>query len=139
MKLNTFLINKKNKKRLGRGIGSTLGKTSGRGHKGQKSRSGGYHKRGFEGGQTPIQRRLPKFGFKSLKQPFVKKIRLSDLNIINENYIDKNILLKYNLINHQIKFIRIFKSGILKKQFKNISTKNIILTKGAKKEILFST
>jgi len=100
MKLN-FLKPSKNskfkKKRLGRGIGTGMGKTCGKGHKGQKARSGGYHKIGFEGGQTPIQRRLPKFGFTTNKC-VVTTLRLDFLNKLNIFFINKKVLLKEKLI-----------------------------------------
>ena len=79
---------RKKSKRVGRGIGCTLGKTCGRGHKGQKSRSGGFHKVGFEGGQMPLQRRLPKVGFKSLKSKYSAEVRLNELNSLNVDVID---------------------------------------------------
>ncbi|MDA8562193.1 50S ribosomal protein L15, partial [Gammaproteobacteria bacterium] len=91
MYLNTLkpaIGSKKPAKRLGRGIGSGSGKTSGKGHKGQKARSGGFHKVGFEGGQTPIQRRLAKSGFISKASLYRKEVRLSDLNKISENEVD---------------------------------------------------
>src|ERR1700704_2878440 len=91
MRLNTIKPaagSKKAKRRVGRGIGSGLGKTAGRGHKGQKSRSGGFHKVGFEGGQMPLQRRLPKRGFKSLATPYKAEVRLSDLEALPVTEID---------------------------------------------------
>ena len=85
-------------RRVGRGIGSGLGKTGGRGHKGQKSRSGGFHKVGFEGGQMPLQRRLPKRGFKSLTAAANAEVRLSELNLIAVNEIDVLVLKQAGLI-----------------------------------------
>ncbi len=106
---NLFYKSKKKKsKRLGRGIGSGLGKTSGRGHKGQKSRSGYNIKRYFEGGQTPFYRRIPKFGFKSKKNIFYKELSLDKLIIFNNNsIINLNILKKNKIIKHNIKFVKI--------------------------------
>lgn len=115
MRLNTIKPadgSKKNRLRVGRGIGSGLGKTGGRGHKGQKSRSGGFHKVGFEGGQMPIQRRLPKRGFSNLKNRQIStKLRLSDLNNVSENEISLDLLKKNNIVEKNIKKIKIFKSG----------------------------
>lgn len=118
MYLNTFSVafnKKKNKKRICRGIGSGFGKTGGKGHKGQKSRSGGKIRRGFEGGQTPLYRRIPKFGFISRKNKKTAEIRLSELSKIpNLLKIDLKILKKFNLIKKNIKYVKIIKSGILK-------------------------
>lgn len=121
-----------NKKRVGRGIGSGFGKTGARGHKGQKSRSG-YKKRiGFEGGQTPLHRRLPKFGFFSRKNILSKIIKLSDISWIPENFIDFNILKKYNIIKKKVKFVKIIMSGEIKKP---IVVRNLLVSKGAEKAI----
>ncbi|MDE5285661.1 MAG: 50S ribosomal protein L15, partial [Buchnera aphidicola] len=101
MHLNTLSPaskSRQNRKRLGRGIGSGTGKTSGRGHKGQKSRSGGGTRRSFEGGQMPLHRRLPKFGFNSQKSHFIKEVRLSDIANLSDSVIDLNILKKRNII-----------------------------------------
>ena len=116
-------------KRLGRGIGSGLGKTSARGHKGQKARSGGYHKVGFEGGQTPLQRRLPKFGFTSQKAKYVTEIRLYALNHISDEVINLEALKRCGIIRNDIKAARIIASGKI-----NISVKisGLHCTKGAK-------
>ncbi|QJC34924.1 50S ribosomal protein L15 [Enterobacteriaceae endosymbiont of Donacia piscatrix] len=125
---NLFSKIKNNKKRLGRGIGSGKGKTSGRGHKGQKSRSGYNINKSFEGGQSPLHRRLPKFGFKSKKKKFFKEIRLSDLNKINGNYIDLNILKSSKIISKKIKFVKIINKGNInnpKKIIKLNCTKNV--------------
>src|ERR1700729_2920094 len=89
------------KRRLGRGVGSGLGKTSGKGHKGQHARAGGYHKMGFEGGQMPLQRRLPKFGFTSKKARTIEEVRLSSLNVIEENTVNLEVLKKYKIIGHR--------------------------------------
>ncbi len=102
---------KKNKTRCGRGIGSGLGKTCGRGHKGQKSRAGGFHKTGFEGGQMPIQRRLPKRGFATLSNYRYSKIRLSDLNLIQAIDISISVLKDNNIVPNETKKVKIYKSG----------------------------
>ncbi|QJC33733.1 50S ribosomal protein L15 [Enterobacteriaceae endosymbiont of Donacia provostii] len=129
MYLNKLFYNiKKNKKRLGRGIGSGKGKTSGRGHKGQKSRSGYNINKTFEGGQSPLHRRLPKFGFKSKKKMFFKEIRLSDLNKINGSYINLNTLKSSKIISKKIKYIKIINTGNIdspKKIIKLNCTKNV--------------
>lgn len=124
---------KKNKLRVGRGIGSGLGKTCGRGHKGQKSRSGGYHKVGFEGGQMPIQRRLPKRGFISLKSKRCTNLRLKDLNSISEKEINVDLLIAYGLVPKNTSKIKIFKSG---NSSKNIVLKDIIISKGVRNELM---
>ena len=136
MYLNTLQpapFSKKKAVRVGRGIGSGLGKTCGRGHKGQKSRSGGYTKRGFEGGQMPLQRRLPKFGFTSKKSLLKREIRLSDLNHITAEVIDLFALQQANVINSEIKYVKIFASGEVKKA---VVIKGIPVTKGAAAAIL---
>src|SRR5437762_1331054 len=95
MRLNTLqpaLGSKTPAKRLGRGIGSGKGKTCGKGHKGQKARAGGYHKVGFEGGQMPLQRRIPKSGFRTQKSLFHEELRLSDLNLLEDAIIDLTLL-----------------------------------------------
>ena len=101
MYLNTIqpsLGSRKKSKRVGRGIGCTLGKTCGRGHKGQKSRSGGFHKVGFEGGQMPLQRRLPKVGFKSQISKYSAEVRLSELNSLAADVIDLKALIAANIV-----------------------------------------
>lgn len=117
MHLNTIspaYKSRQNRKRLGRGIGSGFGKTAGRGHKGQKSRSGGHVNRGFEGGQMPLYRRLPKFGFKSRKKVITEEVRLSDISNLSTNLIDLNVLKKERIINKNIKYVKIIYSGELK-------------------------
>jgi len=99
---------KKEGKRLGRGIGSGSGKTCGRGHKGQRARAGGYHKVGFEGGQMPLQRRLPKFGFVSRDAKSTKSIGLSEILAANLIHVNKTTLRDANLINQSIKKVKIF-------------------------------
>ena len=123
---------KKAKKRLGRGIGSGSGKTAGRGHKGQRARAGGYHKVGFEGGQMPIQRRLPKFGFVSRKAMVTEEIRLDNLNKISADVIDLAALKAARLINASIEVVKVFLAGEIKKP---VTLRGIKVTAGAKKAI----
>jgi large subunit ribosomal protein L15 len=120
------------KRRVGRGIGSGLGKTSGRGHKGQKSRSGGFHKVGFEGGQMPLQRRLPKRGFKSLAAPYKAEVRLSDLEKLPVGEVDILALKQAGVVGELARVIRVIASGELTKK---VSLKGLIVTKGAKAAI----
>jgi len=117
------------KRRVGRGIGSGLGKTSGRGHKGQKSRSGGFHKVGFEGGQMPLQRRLPKRGFKSLASPFKAEVRLTDLENLPVSEIDVLALKQAGIVTQLARVVRVILSGQITKK---VTTKGLIVTKGAK-------
>lgn len=120
---------KRPKRRLGRGLGSGLGKTSGKGHKGQKARAGGYHKINFEGGQMPIQRRLPKMGFKSRVGRTVDQICLSELAKLNVEVVDLTALRKAGLINGSIKDVKIILSGELNTAVK---IKGLRVTKGAR-------
>jgi len=120
---------RKKSKRVGRGIGCTLGKTCGRGHKGQKSRSGGFHKVGFEGGQMPLQRRLPKVGFKSLKSKYSAEVRLNELNSLNVDIIDLKVLIASNIVPEFTKTAKVIKSGEL---IKAINLKGIKVTVGAR-------
>ena len=106
---------KKAAKRVGRGIGSGLGKTGGRGHKGQKSRAGGFHKVGFEGGQMPMQRRLPKVGFNSRMGLTTAEIRLHELNKVNADVIDVKALQDANLISRNIKRVKVMAAGKIEK------------------------
>jgi large subunit ribosomal protein L15 len=101
------------KRRVGRGIGSGLGKTAGRGHKGQKSRAGGYHKVGFEGGQMPLQRRLPKRGFKSTTLKYNGEITLGDLNLLAADEVDLLTLKAAGLVRQLIKHVKVIKTGEL--------------------------
>lgn len=117
------------KRRVGRGIGSGLGKTSGRGHKGQKSRSGGFHKVGFEGGQMPLQRRLPKRGFKSLASPFKAEVRLTDLENLPVSEIDILALKQAGIVTQLARVVRVILSGQITKK---VTIKGLIVTKGAK-------
>ena len=120
------------KRRVGRGIGSGLGKTAGRGHKGQKSRSGGFHKVGFEGGQMPLQRRLPKRGFKSLATPYKAEVRLSDLAALPVSDIDVLALKQAGLVGELARVVRVILSGEISKK---VTLKGLIATKGAKAAI----
>lgn len=132
MYLNTIspsLGSRKNHKRLGRGIGSGCGKTAGRGHKGQKSRSGGSINRGFEGGQMPLYRRLPKFGFNSRKKNVTTEVRLSDISKLSTKIIDLKILKKKNIINKNIKHAKVILSGKL--EFP-IILRGLSVTRGAR-------
>ncbi len=119
-------------KRVGRGIGSGLGKTCGRGHKGQKSRSGGGVKPGFEGGQQPLQRRLPKFGFTSRTAPFVAEIRLNELAAVEADVIDLAALKDANIIADNMKSAKVILSGEITKA---VTLKGVKATKGAKAAI----
>ena len=120
------------KRRVGRGIGSGLGKTAGRGHKGQKSRSGGYHKVGFEGGQMPMQRRLPKRGFKSHLLKYNAEVNLSELAALDLAEIDLLTLKQVGLVGQMIKNVKVIKSGELGKAVK---LTGIAATAGAKAAI----
>jgi large subunit ribosomal protein L15 len=106
------------KRRVGRGIGSGLGKTAGRGHKGQKSRAGGYHKVGFEGGQMPLQRRLPKRGFKSRTGKYNAEVTLAALERLGAAEVDLLSLKQAGLVGELIKVVKVIKSGELKKAVK---------------------
>ena len=120
------------KRRVGRGIGSGLGKTAGRGHKGQKSRSGGYHKVGFEGGQMPMHRRLPKRGFKSHLLKFNAEITLSTLEQLGADTVDMLTLKQAGLVGELAKVVKVIKSGEIKKAVK---LNGIGATAGAKAAI----
>ncbi len=136
MRLNSISPDKgarKTRKRVGRGIGSTLGKTCGRGHKGQKSRSGGSPAVGFEGGQMPLHRRVPKFGFTSRKGMVTAQIRLSDLNKIDADVVDLEALRSANLINCNVKHAKIFAAGKVEKP---VTIRGLRVTKGAKEAII---
>ncbi|KNZ31134.1 MAG: 50S ribosomal protein L15 [Methylibium sp. NZG] len=120
------------KRRVGRGIGSGLGKTAGRGHKGQKSRSGGYHKVGFEGGQMPLQRRLPKRGFKSHLLQYNAEINLNDLERLGAVEVDVLSLKQAGLVGELIKVVKVIKTGTLTKA---VALKGVGATAGAKAAI----
>ena len=109
---------KRPRRRVGRGIGSGLGKTAGRGHKGQKSRAGGYHKVGFEGGQMPLQRRLPKRGFKTASLKYNAEVTLSDIDRLDIAEIDVLALKKAGLVREIAKVVKVIKSGELKRAVK---------------------
>lgn len=135
MRLNTLKPREgatKAPKRVGRGIGSGLGKTCGRGHKGQKSRSGGFHKVGFEGGQMPLQRRLPKAGFSSRKARFVAEIRLPELTKVEGDTVDLLALKAANIIGHQIKRAKVILSGEISQA---VTVQGLGVTKGARAAI----
>src|SRR5690349_3396062 len=135
MQLNTLHPapgSKHKSKRLGRGIGSGKGKTCGRGHKGQKARAGGYHKVGFEGGQMPIQRRIPKSGFRSQQALYRQEVFLSDLNKVDATTIDLATLKASGIIRANIKDVKIIASGEIKKA---ITVRGIPMSAGARKAI----
>ena len=132
MRLNTIKPgegSKKARKRVGRGIGSGLGKTCGRGHKGQKSRSGGFHKVGFEGGQMPLQRRLPKRGFVSLTRDDTVEVRLSALDGLEATTIDLNTLKVAGIVRRDALAAKIILSGAIER---SVTVTGIRVTKGAK-------
>jgi large subunit ribosomal protein L15 len=124
------------KRRVGRGMGSGFGKTAGRGHKGQKSRAGGFHKTGFEGGQMPLQRRLPKRGFVTFKKKQtskeIAKVRLSQLNSLVSDVVDLAVLRKNGIVSNQIKHVKVYLSGQIQRKLK---FKDIVVTSGAKAAI----
>ena len=120
------------KRRVGRGIGSGIGKTAGRGHKGQKSRAGGFHKVGFEGGQMPLQRRLPKRGFKSRATPYKAEVRLSDLEKLPVGEVDILALKQAGVISDLARVVRVILSGSLTKK---VTLTGLLVTKGAKAAI----
>lgn len=137
MRLNTIspaIGAKKTGKRLGRGIGCGRGKTSGKGHKGQHARAGGYHKLGFEGGQMPLQRRLPKFGFRSKLSQYADEIRLFELETVEMDVINLANLRAAKLISADIKNVKIILKGEITKKL--VIGTDIKLTKGAKEAIL---
>jgi len=123
---------RKSSKRVGRGIGSGLGKTAGRGHKGQKSRSGGFHKVGFEGGQMPLQRRLPKVGFNSRSAKYSAEVRLNELEKVGVDVIGLDDLIKANIVPAITKKAKVIASGEITKA---VTLKGVAATKGAKAAI----
>jgi large subunit ribosomal protein L15 len=123
---------KQNRKRVGRGIGSGFGKTCGRGHKGQKARSGGFSKVGFEGGQMPLQRRLPKVGFSSRVSIITSQVTLSELDKLAETEITIDVLKLHNLVTKNIKRVKVMLSGEISRA---ITLSGIKATKGAKAAI----
>lgn len=135
MQLNTIKPGKgarQTHKRVGRGIGSGLGKTCGRGHKGQHARAGGYHKVGFEGGQMPLQRRVPKYGFNSWKKWITAEIRLHELKKVPADVIDLTTLKTANVIQKRIKQAKIIASGKIDKA---VTVRGLRVTKGARSAI----
>ncbi|HEY1076829.1 MAG TPA: 50S ribosomal protein L15 [Fontimonas sp.] len=135
MKFNTIKPAKgakKSKTRVGRGIGSGLGKTAGRGHKGQHARKGGFNKLGFEGGQMPIQRRLPKRGFNSPLEGLTAEVRLSELQKMKAEEIDIAILKAEGVISARAQTAKVIKSGELTRK---VSLKGVLVTKGAREAI----
>lgn len=135
MYLNTIQSTKgsrKSAKRVGRGIGSTLGKTCGRGHKGQKSRSGGFHKIGFEGGQMPLQRRLPKLGFSSRVKKFSAEVTLYEISSLNQDIVNIEALKSANLVPAFAKSVKLIQSGEITIP---VTVQGIKVTSGAKASI----
>ncbi len=135
MRLNTLKPaegSKSNPKRVGRGIGCGQGKTCGRGHKGQKSRSGGFHKVGFEGGQMPLQRRLPKVGFSSRKARFTAEVRLSELSKIDGDTIDLIALKAANIVGQHVMRAKVILSGEVTGA---VNLQGLAATKGARAAI----
>jgi len=135
MRLNTLSPTpgaKKDAKRVGRGIGSGTGKTAGRGHKGQKARSGGRVRPGFEGGQMPLQKRLPKYGFTSRIGRTTAQVRLGELNAVEGDVVDLAALKSADLVKSDVERARVFLSGELKKA---VTVKGLVVTKGARAAI----
>jgi large subunit ribosomal protein L15 len=135
MRLNTLSPaegSKQDTKRLGRGIGSGLGKTSGRGHKGQHARAGGFHKVGFEGGQMPLQRRLPKIGFSSRVGRYIAEVRLHELAKVEGDVADLVSLKAANVVGQEIKRVKVIASGELTKA---VTVRGLGVTKGARAAI----
>jgi large subunit ribosomal protein L15 len=123
---------KKSRKRVGRGIGSGLGKTGGRGHKGQKSRAGGYHKVGFEGGQMPLQRRLPKRGFASRTARYSDEVRLYQLQAMKADVIDLEALKAERIVGHVVRNVKVINTGKIERA---ITIKGLGASEGAKAAI----
>jgi large subunit ribosomal protein L15 len=123
---------KRAKKRVGRGIGSGLGKTAGRGHKGQKARAGGFHKVGFEGGQMPLQRRLPKRGFRSLTQDSTAEVRLDELQKLDAETVDLAVLKQAGVVPHLATGAKVILAGELKRK---VALKGVGVSKGARAAI----
>ena len=135
MKLNSLSPaqgSKKNRKRVGRGMGSGIGKTAGRGHKGQKARSGGFHKVGFEGGQMPLQRRLPKRGFASRTARYNDEIRLYQVQVMRTDVIDLEFLKAQGIVAHDIRKVKVINTGALDRA---VTIKGLAVTKGAQATI----
>jgi large subunit ribosomal protein L15 len=135
MQLNTLSPapgSRTTRKRVGRGIGSGLGKTCGRGHKGQRARKSGNVRPGFEGGQMPLQKRLPKYGFTSRVSLSAAEVRLAELSVVDADVIDIEALRAANVIGHNVKSVKIFLSGEINKA---VTVKGIAVSKGAKAAI----
>jgi large subunit ribosomal protein L15 len=135
MKLNSLSPaegSKKSRKRVGRGMGSGIGKTGGRGHKGQKSRSGGFHKVGFEGGQMPLQRRLPKRGFASRTARYNDELRLYQVQVMKTDVIDLEFLKAQGIVAHDIRKVKVINTGTLDRA---VTIKGLAVTKGAQAAI----
>jgi len=135
MKMNSLSPaegSKKNRKRVGRGIGSGFGKTAGRGHKGQKSRSGGYHKVGFEGGQMPLQRRLPKRGFASRTARYNAEVRLYQIQVMKADVIDLETLKTEDVIANSIRKVKVINTGAIERA---VTLQGLGVTKGAQAAI----
>jgi len=135
MKLNSLSPaegSKKSRKRVGRGMGSGIGKTAGRGHKGQKSRSGGFHKVGFEGGQMPLQRRLPKRGFASRTARYNDEIRLYQVQVMKTDVIDLEFLKAQGIVAHNIRKVKVINTGTLDRA---VTIKGLAVSKGAQTAI----
>lgn len=132
MRLNTLKPasgSRSNVRRVGRGIGSGFGKTCGRGHKGQKSRSGGFHKLGFEGGQMPLQRRLPKFGFRSRSARLTAEVRLHELQLTDAPVVDIKALIDANIVPAHTQRVKVILSGEISEA---VQTRGLNFTKGAR-------
>ncbi len=135
MKLNSLSPaqgSKKSRKRVGRGMGSGIGKTAGPGHKGQKSRSGGFHKVGFEGGQMPLQRRLPKRGFASRTARYNDELRLYQVQVMKTDVIDLDFLKAQGIVAHDIRKVKVINSGTLDRA---VTIKGLAVTRGAQAAI----
>jgi large subunit ribosomal protein L15 len=135
MQLNTIKSaegSRKKGKRVARGIGSGLGKTAGRGHKGQKSRAGGFHKVGFEGGQMPLQRRLPKVGFRSRKAVTSAEVRLHEVASVENDVVDLLALKSANIVPEHTLKVKVIASGVIEKA---VTLKGLAVTKGARAAI----
>ena len=135
MKLNELSPatgSKKDRKRVGRGIGSGVGKTAGRGHKGQKSRSGGFHKIGFEGGQMPLQRRLPKRGFASRTARYNAEVRLYQIQAMKADVISLETLKAENIVGHDAKKVKVINTGVIERK---VTVQGLGVTKGAQAAI----
>ena len=135
MKLNELSPaagSKKDRKRVGRGIGSGVGKTAGRGHKGQKSRSGGFHKVGFEGGQMPLQRRLPKRGFASRTARYNAEVRLYQIQAMKADVISLETLKAENIVGHDAKKVKVINTGAIERK---VTVQGLGVTKGAQAAI----